>query len=337
MNLEVKAKVKGIGGRIATSLIIALVGVGGALLSQLGILLLPLLSALMVYLFVIERGEKRIGTFIAPLVVVIIDFLFNGLFSISAITSVLVALIVYFSLTKAILSKGECALAVTTLVSLSIGLMLIFAAMYEIGEPSFNGAIELYQSIIAQNREIFINSFADYIPEGTAPELEQMFSAEVLGALYDSYASILISFFVIFAFAITGFVFKLLAPVLDRSLVDPNEFRAWRFELSPIFAYFYLSLYLLGLFFGGADTLSIAILNLTNIFMFIFAYVGFGFALFILRRRIRSKGGALVVLILAMLVFYTLAINLLSFLGVFATIMLAKAKSEEQGSDDINS
>ena len=75
---------------------------------------------------------------------------------------------------------------------------------------------------------------------------------------------------------------------------------------------------------------------MSNIFMFIFAYVGFGFALFILRRRIRSKSGALIALVVAIIVFYTLAVNLLSFLGVFATVMLSKAKAAGEGGNDVN-
>ena len=336
MNLEIKDSAKGFAKKIAIFAIIAVVGLGAALLSQLGLVLVSLLSALLVYTFVLEQGGRRVFTFIAPAIVVIVDFVFNGFFSLSCITSVVVAVLVYFSLTKSLLSKAECALAVTTLISLSMGAMLIFAAFYEIGTTDFNAAIDYYKSIITENRVVFIDSFSAYISADATPELEEMFSSEVLGALYDSYMSILISIFVIIAFALAGFVFKLLASMLDKSLVSPMEFRTWRFELSPIFAYFYLALYLLGLFFNSNDTLSISILNLTNIFMFIFAYVGFGFALFILRRRIRSKSGALIALVVAIIVFYTLAVNLLSFLGVFATVMLSKAKAAGEGGNDVN-
>ncbi len=336
MNLEVKSNVKGIAGRVIISAIALLVGAVTALLSQLGIVLLPLLSAILTYLFVVERGEKRIFTFVTPIAVIAIDLLFNGLFSICCITATLVAILVYFTMAKSILSKAECALAATTLVSVAIGAMLIFAAFHEVGKIDFTAALDYYKAIVAENRALFIESFENYLPADANPELVALFDPELLGALYDSYMSILISFAVILAFALVGFTFKLLVPLLNKSLIDKREFKIWRFELSPIFAYFYLALYLVGIFFSGTDTLSVAILNLTNIFMFIFAYVGFVFALFFLRRRVRSKAGAVVILVLAMLVFYTLAVNLLSFLGVFATVMLSKLRAGGEGHDDVN-
>lgn len=336
MHLDVKDGIKSIGGRIIISAVTVLVGIAVTLLSQVGITLLPILSALLVLLFVAERSVKPILSFAVPSVLIILDLVWSGLYSISSATAVLVAVLVYFSLSKAIMSKGECALALTTIVSLSIGAMLIFAAFYEIGKVDFAGALEYYQGIISENRAAFIEEFDKYLPEGIDPELAKLFDAEMLGAMYDSYMNIMISFVVIVAFLLVGLMFKLLGLLLAKALVAPRDLKLWHFELSPIFAYFYLLLYVLGLFFSGTDIFSVSILNLTNIFMFIFAYVGFIFALVYLRRRLRSKLGAVLLLLVAVLMLYSLAISLLSFLGVFATIMLGRLKSMSDNHDDVN-
>lgn len=336
MKLEANASVRGIAGRIIICAITLIAGILVVLLSQLGVALLPLLSPLLVILFVAEKDRKPIFSIIASSLLVVLDLIWSGLLSISCFTAVIVAILIYLSLTKSILSKGECALAITAIISLSIGIMLILGAFVEIGKPDFAAALQYYTDMVAENREVFVQTFNEHFSEGVDHEIAEIFTPEVIGALYDSHMNVMISFVVIIAFLLCGLALKLVRLILIKSVVNTREIKVWHFELSPIFAYFYLALFLLGVFFSGNDVLSIALLNLTNIFMFIFSYVGFVFALAYFRRRFNSKAGATVLLLVVIVLLYSLAVSLLSFVGVFATLMISRLKSMQGDEDHTN-
>jgi hypothetical protein len=70
----------------------------------------------------------------------------------------------------------------------------------------------------------------------------------------------------------------------------------------------------------SADSVvSVAVANLYNIFMVVFAYLGFNFAVQLLSTR-RSKAFAYFIIVLALLMFSSFAIEILSLMGVFFTI-----------------
>ena len=73
--------------------------------------------------------------------------------------------------------------------------------------------------------------------------------------------------------------------------------------------------------------MAVTVLNLYNIFMVVYAYFGFNYATYLLSLR-RSRGFAYTVLIIAILVFSSLAVEILSLMGAFYAITDRKYSDE---------
>ncbi len=302
-----------------------------ALLMTFGLLLVPFLVAAFVLIFILERGNKKIFSIVISALSIAIDFIFNGIFSASALTAVIAAVIIYLAMTRGFLTKGEAALTVTLIISVIIALLLLFAAFYVVGSFDFGLALEYYAELTDNMRELWIKTMDEYIAAYPDTEFSKLMTPELIVSVFDSYVSMLYSVIGVFAFLIAGLAFKLVSVFLSLFLVDKKGLSAWRFSLSRVFGFFYLGLYALVIFFSGTDVASIVVLNLMNVFMFIFAYIGFGFAYFFLKNRTKNKLSAVLILLFACIMFYSFAINLLSFIGVFAAGLFERMNGEGKG------
>ena len=88
---------------------------------------------------------------------------------------------------------------------------------------------------------------------------------------------------------------------------------------SIIFAYFYVAISIIGIFFNDGSTLANAISNLMLILMLVYAYIG---ARTVLRigRLMNRRGLLIAAIILSVLFLNLIAIEIYSFAGVFFTI-----------------
>ena len=304
-----------------------------SLLSQLGILLLPLTSMLMTLLFLAERGKRPMLSVTASALVVILDFVFNALYSICIVTS---AVLVYFSLTKSIFTKGECAITVTFIIAILFGYMMFSSAFFDLGKIDFNAALEYYGQIGDELRDEWMAAAEKMIAANTNANTKQTLTPEFFEAVFDAMLASTVSMVVIFAFVLTGIMFKLLGIFLPMMLTNKKSIVGWHFILTPAYAYTFIAAYFISMFFTNADTFSIAILNFVNVFTAIFAYLGFVFVLSILEQRFSSKFASLAVAVIALLIFNTAAAPLLAFAGTFAVIVYDKAKRIERGGNDFD-
>ena len=78
---------------------------------------------------------------------------------------------------------------------------------------------------------------------------------------------------------------------------------------------------------------NILLVNLSNIFEFVFAYVGFTAALSLISMKL-SIGKAWLILITAILISFSFAIMILAALGIFFTVMSGKFSGDNQGVDN---
>lgn len=333
MKLELKDRVKSTGGRILLAILVIIASVLCSLLSQLGIILIPVISVLLTILYISERGAKPAISLTVSVLLIVSDLIFNSLYSLCALVSVIIALLVYFSLTRSIFTKGECAIVVTFVIAILFGYMTFTSAFYEIGRVDFAAALEHFGKITEEVKDLWreaINSFIAAAPAGKLPE---ELTPELLEAMFDSALAATVSVVVIFSFLVAGITFKLLGAVLGAVLVDREDIDAWRFMLSPAYAYAYVIAYFVSMFFTEANVFSIAIINFVNAFAAILAYIGFVFVISVLEQRFSSKLAAVIVAVIALLMFSTAAVPILAFAGTFAVIMYDKAK-KLGGKDD---
>ncbi len=331
MELKIKEGWGGTRAKLIVSAIALVFSIIAALLMTFGLFLVPFLAAAFVLIFILERGNKKIFSIIISALSIAIDFIFNGIFSASSLTAVIAAVIIYIAITRGFLTKGEAALTVTMIISVVIALLILFSAFYVVGSFDFGLALEYYAELTDNMRELWVKTMDEHIAAYPDTEFSQLMTPELIVSVFDSYVSMLYSVIGVFAFLIAGLAFKLVSLFLSLFLVDKRELSAWRFSLSRVFGFFYLGLYAISIFFSGTDVASIVVLNLMNVFMFIFAYIGFGFAYFFLKTRTKNKLSAVLILLFACIMFYSFAITLLSFIGVFAAGLFEKING--QGKD----
>ncbi|MBQ8414510.1 MAG: hypothetical protein IJX58_04605, partial [Clostridia bacterium] len=100
-----------------------------------------------------------------------------------------------------------------------------------------------------------------------------------------------------------------------------------------VYAYFYILLVILSLFATNADSIfAVSVLNLYNIFMVVFAYVGFTVSLDTLKNRMKPVTATLV-LIAVLLIFASFAAQILAAFGVLYSIRNEKLASGSSGSN----
>ena len=117
-------------------------------------------------------------------------------------------------------------------------------------------------------------------------------------------------------FITSGIAMKVFGAIVSRCAENNEEIKNWRFSASRLYAYFYVILIILSLFTtSSTDIFSVSVLNLYNIFLVIFAYIGFNIALDMLKKRTRHPVVSTILLIGAMIIFMSFALQILAALG----------------------
>ena len=160
-----------------------------------------------------------------------------------------------------------------------------------------------------------------------------MLNAELISTLFDAYFNSLFSTIAIIAFALVGFTMKLFGIIASRFADDKSCFAEWRFRLSPLYAYLYV-IAVVAQIFLRTGVAAVVLSNLVSLFMVMFAYVGFTSALSFVSARMRHKAVAVVLVILACILFYPISVNILSFLGVFVTPILNRPRPPKKDGED---
>jgi hypothetical protein len=129
-----------------------------------------------------------------------------------------------------------------------------------------------------------------------------------------------ISYIVIICFAVVGIAMKLFVKLYTRLCEDISHTIYWRFMTTSVFAYFYITLMFLSVFTStSGGVFGIAIGNLYNIFLIVYAYVGFNQAVAMLSVKVRPAVAMLIVFAVTA-VAMSFALQLLAVLGVLYTI-----------------
>lgn len=341
MELKIKLGAEKVGIRCIMAFIAVIAAFACALLGQFGFITIPLAAAPTATLFVLERGHKRPLSIVVPIVSVALDAVFNGISSFSCLSAVLIAALIYLAIGTGFFTKGDSAIAATILVSL-----LAFAAAIAYGclvQQSFTleSSLEFYRHLAADMRVQWMAAAQEYLEANSGEAGVDQQTLSLIEDMFDGYVQSVYSGVVILAFALVGCSYKLFGSLVSRYVEKRSSLYRWRFTLSPIYAIVYLVTYALQMFADGTDRFSLIVYNLTNVFTLIFAYIGFLFADAYFRMRSEGGSGGKLIIILAVMMFGSVAWVILSFVGVFASYAVHKsgagaydADNNQGGSDE---
>ncbi len=330
MQLILKYTAKKLRCRMLVAFIALLLGFASALMAQIGFLLIPLTASLLTLLLFLEQGRVKAFSIITVICFVLADALFNGIYSVVSLCAISVSILVYVVLSRSMLTKGDCAVAVTVLTSLFLGLAMLMYAFGEIGSFDFTGAENYYAQVMDQMRESFIGGVSKAVDNLQDPEMSQILTREYLSSMMDSYFLSFISVIAVIAFTLTGLYFKLFWFIFKKCLDNPMALARRRFYLSPSYAYAYIVAYFISGLANTIELFSVVVMNFTNAFMYIFAYLGFVFLFALLERRIGNRLASAAIIIFIALMFYSFAVTILSFIGVFSMIALDREKRRRE-------
>lgn len=324
--------------RILMAVLALLFGVCGSYLAQLGLLFMPLVAAPLAVLFVLEREGKRIFTVIVPLLMLVSDALFNGIYSFSCAAAIIVALLIYASLATGFLSKGDSAVASVLAVTLVIYVTVVLYGCHLIGKLNPAASLEYYRGLVVDLEASWVSAFSEYIAMTEQPSISAAITEDVMIDLYYGIVHSAYSIVFVFAFLLVGLTNKLFARLLYRHVESKGRFLSWRFTLSPAYACVFFALYVLQLFADGYDTFAIVVTNLVNVFAFVFAYIGYMIVDAYFRMKSDGRSGGALIVFVALAAFGSTAITVLSLIGAVVSVMMGKNKPgpfEENGGGNL--
>ena len=324
-------------GRSITALTVLCLAMGfcSVLLYHTGIILLPLCAAFYAAILTLEAKGRRLASYLVPPVLIIAEIIFLGFYSFNCLLASLVGYAIYYAV-RAPHAKWDAAFVLTLFTSLYIALLLFLQAAFVTGSVSLDVARGYYTSLAELARVQFVEAFTSVTLPPEAEGMQALFTEEGANAVFTEMLNALIPMLVIFAFFIVGVTFKLFSSLIYRYAKDGENIFRWRFTATPIFAYAYAVITVIGFFVADSNTvLSRSASVLESILMMVFAYVGVSFLHSIIARRAGGVGAVLIVAV-AFLLLSSIAIQILSFLGVLITLMSDKLMRGMRGDNLTN-
>lgn len=286
--------------------------------SLIGEILIPVAVALLAALFVIENPSRRVLSYIIPFALIAIDIALNGLLSLIGIAiTVLSILVAVFYVRKA--TKAEAAAYLVFAMSIFILATIYISGANEAGSFLPSDVGEYYKATAIQLKEYFIENVLTVEVQASNGELMQLMSDEEAQYYVSSIANALPSLIAIISFAIAGFALKLFCAIIRRSCKWGLLKTYSHFYASSLIAYAYIAIAIIGALASSEAVFDIAIRNVSNILMFVFAYVGLRYVLAL--AKLSQRRMTIYILVFASIMFMSgIAVQLLSYFGVFINI-----------------
>lgn len=214
-------------------------------------------------------------------------------------------------------SKGELAFYLTAAFTLMlvVSLYLMFAAAA--GDYSLNAVVEFVNGWYTQLRSEFVGQIMESLSAASS-EIFVGMDEITLTESFDSVFDMALSVVVLLAFLLAGISLKIFSALMYRIAKEPSVVVFWRFSTSNIVAYFYCALFVLSFFAGGDGVYAITVSNLFNVFLAVYAYIGFNFALSIVSGKL-GYTLSVIILIAGILFLGVIGLEILSALGVIFT------------------
>ena len=300
-------------------LLSALALVFGVFTAVLGEIVMPLSAAALAALFSVEEKKGKpvsvVISVVTALTSAVLFFIPGGGVSLVGIFSVITSLIIFLGF-KSGVKKSECASYIVVLYVAVAVLTLYLVAVKNTNVFSVSAATEYYKLLYSDLKEYLVKLLEASAEEYKKYGVELALTSDQISLLIDNLAKTVLSLVAIIGFLFTGITYKIFSFIMIKTLEKPEVITNNRFGTSNVFCYFYVILLIGSAFITDYSTpLAVAIINLYNIFLAVYAYLGFDTALRFLSKR-RSAVFGFIILLFAIFMLPSLAIEILSVVGV---------------------
>ena len=277
-----------------------------------------------------ECERTSLPKIITPIAIIVMDWIFNGFYSLVGIIIVVAALMIFLVYEQG-WSKFVSSMAMSLIVAMMIALLFL-----AIGSRNDQGitAIEYYKNLYEQFKNEYIVQFNEiYLPIYEAAGVEPISSEEIIYA-FDYTAALLISMLFSFGFVLIGISSKIYSLVMKKLGSDTEKLGRWKFIPTTMFAYFYVIVEFLIMFSGSEfTTYNLSVSNLSVIFMTIFLYYGI-IAIGKLIKERKKRGMPIIFTIVCAIVIALVFPRIISYAGVFYCIIGDKIKKMKDSHTD---
>ena len=315
MNIDLKLKFNYRNTVFLFSALTVLFGAIGISYKAFGIVLIPLISSFLAILFCVEK--KKAAFIITSAILIVVEIISSVVtyYNVISLSSISLALIIAICYLKGI-KKSEGALYSTIAIFL-FGILI--ASLYVMGKTNNYSFASVYDEFILayDNYKLDVISRISEIPDNMKGNSD-LFTPQYITLLFDAFLDCIIAFGVILSFLIVGVTYKIFTKLLHVYSKDTDKVLSFDFIPSKAFAYFYFIVAIISAFTAkDTGSLSISIMNLFLIFEIVFAYFGFKFVTTIFTLRKQKSGFTPIIILLLVLVFSSLAVQLLAIVGAF--------------------
>ena len=270
-----------------------------------------------------ECERAKYLKFIASALIIVSDWILNGIISLGGIIIVALSLMI-FLVHEQKWAKCESTLIISLVVAGLIALM--FVAFGLANEEKLSLAEYFNQVYEGMKAEYLVSTKQMIESLGSTAQIEPPSEEELLMA-FDFASSLLISGAIVCGFIMTGIACKAYTFALVKCGSDRTELEKWSFLPDPIYGYLYMVLAVLGLFSGTElNVFNLSVANLSMIFMAVFTYIGFKVAIKFFGAQ-KEKGRFSLFRALMILALFAVFPRVLSYIGAFFCIIAGKIQN----------
>lgn len=269
-------------------------------------------------------SKKKLWSAILPVPMLALSFIggYGVVFSVSI--GFCIGLVL-FLMYKSGVTRADAALALTACFVFFLIFSLYISVCLSTKNYSIAAAIEYYNTYLDMQKASFIEAFSSITVKDQAGNSLFPFTREAAEQMFLSFAKLIVAFFVIVAFFLSGLTLKIFTKLLSGASADASAIHSWRFSLPSLYAYFYVLLFIFSIFTGSTESIfAYAVANLSYIFMAVFAYIGLRH-LFIVSSQTGRRNIWILMAIFGIMLFGATAIQILSFLGAYVTVLSNQA------------
>lgn len=297
--------------------------------SLLGYIALPFAAAFFAALLLFENPEKRVVSYVLPVVIFLVNMLLRGIYSLEAIAYLIVGLVIYFCV-KRNKSKGETAfwIGFSVLVSIILSAILLLVELSRAADATVSG---FYFDTYYKYKEVFLDTLTSLVYEEFDGVQSFAFNLYEAKMLFRELIIYLIPATILISFALSGFTLKVFCRSVAKNSRDDSEIYAWNFGTSNIVSYFFIALSVVALMASSdGSTFAYVIFTLNTLFTAVFSYIGLKALYYIIISRGKSRFFAIVLIIILFALLSSLTFQLLSYFGVITNIVTNKALKNKQ-------
>ena len=285
-----------------------------------GYFFLPLAAAYYGALLTFESRGKRVMSYVIPSVLFTLNFFVRAAFSLEAISYVILGLVIYYAVKKGI-SKSETVVWMTIITIALLVCSAILIAFEKTGNIGYLPLKQFYSNFYINVKELFISDLTSRYHINSNGNPVFLFNSYKAMSIFNDILISSIGIAVILSFAIVGFTLKIYQRFVTKCIKEHSTFSEWRFGASTIVCLFYIIVIVVNFFISNdGSVFAITFMTLNLIFEFIFFYLGCRS----IYNFFASKGRkifAIIMLVVACVIFTPHIFSVLSYFGVVVTII----------------